>query len=340
MSSRHLRPIRKPNTGVPALAGAVAALVCVAGGMALSGFVAADPAAETARPQARQSIATRSLRVLETRAAEPLMSAGTAPAEVQLAANSDTSLALAPALVTENLPRQPLPPRIAVVIDDVGLDFDAARRVAALEAPVTVAVLPYAQRAAEVSALADAAGHDVLLHMPMEPVGLADPGPNALRLDLSDSDIEARLHWSMAQVPHAIGLNNHMGSRFTRDPRAMRVALSAVADREPLFLDSVTTGESRGRAVADGLGLRTLERDIFLDHVISADDIAARLDDAEALANERGWAVVIGHPHDVTLDQLESWIDAVEARGVELVSVSTLADQLSVSIPAMAAVRE
>ena len=163
----------------------------------------------------------------------------------------------------------------------------------------------------------------------MEPVGLADPGPNALRVGLSDADLQARVRWAMARVPEAVGLNNHMGSRFTADPRAMRVALGALAGHDPLFLDSLTTGESRGRAVADGLGLRTLQRDIFLDHVLAPADIAARLEETEALARSRGWAVAIGHPHPETLDALEAWIEGARARGIEFVTVTALSDQIA-----------
>ncbi|WP_203294335.1 divergent polysaccharide deacetylase family protein [Maricaulis parjimensis] len=219
-------------------------------------------------------------------------------------------------------------PRIAIVIDDVGLDVAAAQRALDLDTPLSLAILPYAEAAPSLSAQTVARGRDVLLHMPMEPVGLADPGPNALRLGLSDEDLAARMRWAYARVPGAVGINNHMGSRFTADPRAMRVALASVAEQNPLFLDSLTTGESRGRAVADGLGLRALQRDIFLDHVIDASQIEARLAEAEELARERGWAVVIGHPHAETLDVLENWLSPARERGVEFVTLTQLSAQL------------
>jgi len=224
-------------------------------------------------------------------------------------------------------------PRIALVIDDVGLDLEAAGRVADLPVPLTSAILPYAEQSADVSRQMRAAGHDVLVHMPMEPVGLADPGPNALRVGLSDADIEARVLWGLARVPGAIGLNNHMGSRFTRDADAMRLALSAVPAEAGLFLDSMTTSQSRGALAARGLGLNVLERDIFLDHVLEPAAIEARLADAEALAELRGWALVIGHPHDVTLDALEGWIDGAQARGIEFITLSELVEHTAPDQP-------
>ena len=223
----------------------------------------------------------------------------------------------------------PMRPRIALIIDDVGLDADAAARLLALNVPLTVAILPYAEAAGATARLAQAGGRDVLVHVPMEPLGLADPGPHALRVDLSDADLRARIRWAMARVPGAIGLNNHMGSRFTRDPRAMRIALGAIAEQAPLFIDSMTTADSRGLAVAEGLGLPVLQRDIFLDHVIEAGAIRSRLAEAETLARSQGYAVLIGHPHALTLDALESWIGEAGEAGFDFVTVTTLSAQLA-----------
>jgi len=219
-------------------------------------------------------------------------------------------------------------PRIAIIIDDMGLNYQANLRILALEAEMTIAVLPYAPNATLTAEIAQAGGLDVLVHMPMEPIGLADPGPNALLLQLDDNDLEARARWAMARVPGAIGLNNHMGSRFTQDPHAMRVVLSSLADQQPLFLDSLTSASSRGGAVSRGLGLTTLERDIFLDHEIDPVSIRARLAEAEALAHRRGWAIVIGHPHDETLTALEQWIEEAQARDIDFVTLSRLSAQL------------
>jgi polysaccharide deacetylase 2 family uncharacterized protein YibQ len=323
--------IRSLNPAVPALAGALVASAYLVGAVVFSvtsqanAGVPADTAADMAVDVASAAAPERlpAPVSVDVAAIDRPHESGAKSTRTPVTRPTERSTVLAE---TDLLPSGP---RIALVIDDVGLDLDAARRTIALDAGVSLAVLPYAEAAATVSAEAAAAGHDVLLHMPMEPVGLADPGPNALRLGLSDADLTARMRWAMARVPDAIGLNNHMGSRFTTDPRAMRVALAAVSDRHPLFLDSLTTGESRGRAVADGLGLATLERDIFLDHVPTAGEVAARLDEVEALARSRGWAVAIGHPHAETLDVLEDWIVAARARGITFVTVSALSDQIA-----------
>lgn len=217
-------------------------------------------------------------------------------------------------------------PRLVIVLDDIGLDRTRAERAIALDAPVTLAVLPYASAAPQIAGMAQQAGQDVIIHMPMEPLGLEDPGPHALRLGLSSEELSARVQWAIQRVPGASGLNNHMGSRFTRDAGALRRALLPLVSHDMYFLDSVTIADSRAGAVADGLGLPVLRRHVFLDNVQTETAIRERLDEAEALARRDGLAVMIGHPHTVTLDVLETWIDEARERGFEFVTARTAVD--------------
>ena len=317
---------------MPALAGAVVASAYLAAALAFS-IASATPAAPD---RSIRFAAIPASTLAPGRASVPGLQAGNdggaaaAPTpDLPAATSIDTAQLMRPVPVSAPAPPLAARPRIALIIDDVGLDEAAAARVLALNAPLTIAILPYADAAASTARLAEAGGRDVLVHVPMEPLGLADPGPHALRIDLSDGDLRARIRWAMARVPGAIGLNNHMGSRFTRDPRAMRIALAAIAEQAPLFIDSMTTAESRGFAVAEGLGLPVLRRDIFLDHVIESDAISARLAEAETLARSQGHAVLIGHPHAATLDALEIWIEQARGAGFEFVTVTTLSAQLA-----------
>ncbi len=339
MRTPPLTSLKARHSAMPAFAGALAASAYLLGAIVFSvvsnGAVPALASASAELPPRHQGVRVTRARNLDSVESRP-PAAETVAEEVpvEVAASDMSAVVIAP---EPTGPSAVMAPRLVLVIDDVGLDVDAAQRVLALPVPLTVAILPYADAAAPIAALARQSAHDVLLHMPMEPVGLADPGPNALRLGLSDIDLQARMRWAMAQVPGAIGLNNHMGSRFTADPRAMRVALSAVSHDSPVFLDSLTTANSRGGAVAAGLGLRTLQRDIFLDHELDADAIRARLEEAAQRARENGHAVMIGHPHDLTLDILEAWLASDRATDLEFVTASTLADSLFAAEPGLQA---
>ncbi len=219
-------------------------------------------------------------------------------------------------------------PMLAVIIDDVGLDTAAAERLLALEMPLTVSILPYAAEAPEVAAAARRAGKEVFLHLPMEPVGLDDPGPLALTGHHSGQDLSVRAEWALSRVPGASGFNNHMGSRLTADAQAMDRLFASLSGRGLVFVDSLTSPDSVAGARARAAGLTALRRDVFLDHDAAPAAVAAALEEALDLAAERGFAVAIGHPHATTLDALETLSARADAAGIELVTAGALAARL------------
>lgn len=216
-------------------------------------------------------------------------------------------------------------PVVALVMDDAGIDPQLTRRAMALDIPLTLSFLPYAEQTPELAVMADARGHAVFLHMPMEPFGLEDPGPGALNRYLPPVETARRIEAALARVPGAIGLNNHMGSAFTADADAMRAALVPLAGRDLIFLDSLTTGRSRAGMIARTLGLTTLRRDIFIDH--DAGNIPAMLDALVEAAHRNGQAIAIGHPRGGTLDVLEAWLETETARSVRFVTIQVYADR-------------
>lgn len=225
------------------------------------------------------------------------------------------------AVVTPPVGARPL---IAIVIDDMGLDRKRSARAVALPAPLTLSWLPYAQELGAQAASGRAAGHEILLHAPMQPQGHENPGPHALTTDLSAEEIHRRLAADLALLPEAVGLNNHMGSLFTRDARAMAPVIEELKRRGLLFLDSRTSGGSIGAALAREAGLPYAERDVFLDNEPTVDAVRARLAEVEGIARRRGVAVAIGHPHDATLTALEAWLPTLAAHGFAQVPISAI----------------
>ena len=227
---------------------------------------------------------------------------------------------------------------IAIVIDDMGVDRKRSARAAALPPPLTLSWLPYAHDVEQQAAAARAAGHEILLHAPMQPQGHEDPGPNALLTDLSSDEIRRRLDADLALLPQAVGLNNHMGSLFTRDARAMAPVIDDLKRRGLLFLDSRTTGGSVGVALARNAAVPYAVRDVFLDNQMTVAAVRAQLAEVEAIARRRGYAVAIGHPHDATLDALDPWLHSLAARGFVQVPISTIV-QYRIDHPAVTAAR-
>jgi uncharacterized protein len=215
-------------------------------------------------------------------------------------------------------------PEIAIVIDDVGLNLAGSQRAIKLPAYVTLSFMPYAERLDEQTAAAREAGHELMLHMPMEPIGREDPGPGALYTTYTPAELKSRLDHALDSFEGFDGVNNHMGSRFTAFAPGMEIVMSELQKRHLFFLDSRTSAQSVGFSIAQKDGLPTISRDVFLDDSLTPDAIKAQLAATEKVAKRKGYAVAIGHPHENTLAALEAWLPEAEKRGFTFVPVHDL----------------
>jgi hypothetical protein len=216
-------------------------------------------------------------------------------------------------------------PRLAIVLDDLGPDKAAAAEAIALPAPLTLAFLTYADGLPDLTRRARAAGHELLAHVPMQPSRPdANPGPKALSAGLPEGELMARLAWGLARVAGAVGINNHMGSRFTQDRAGMRQVLGELRRRGLLFLDSRTIAATLGAEIAGELGVPVAERDVFLDNDRDPAAIRRQLDKAAEMARAHGAAIAIGHPYDSTLQVLAERLPQLADAGIALVPVSAL----------------
>ena len=216
-------------------------------------------------------------------------------------------------------------PKLAIVMDDLGLSRARTMRAVDLPPAVTLSFLSYADGLAPLTAAAREAGHEVLAHVPMQPHdGTWDAGKNVLNSGLSTAERMRRLDWALARVNGKIGVNNHMGSAFTEDRAAMRTVLATLKARGLMFLDSRTTPNSTGEAVASAIGAAFAERDVFLDNTKDPDAIRESLNRTVAIARETGSAVAIGHPYPETFDVLETWLPEANKRGIAVVPLSAV----------------
>ncbi|MEO6026222.1 MAG: divergent polysaccharide deacetylase family protein [Candidatus Binatia bacterium] len=216
--------------------------------------------------------------------------------------------------------------RVAIVIDDLGDSLETAKQVLALEPAVTVAVIPFRSASAAVATAAVAGGREVILHLPLEPEHAAAMAgaQGFLRTGMAPAHMENQLERDLRAVPYIVGVNGHMGSRFTSDPRAMRMLLGALRERGLFFLDSKTSSESVAAEIAAGLQVPFAERNVFLDHDQAPAAVSKALAQAARVAREVGQAIAIGHPHAVTLAALASWLPEAARQGIEVVPLSAL----------------
>ena len=216
-------------------------------------------------------------------------------------------------------------PLIAIVIDDMGVDRKRSDMAIGLKAPLTLSFLTYAKDLKDQTERARLRGHELLLHVSMEPrSSKVDLGPNALLINLSDQELRRRLDWGFSRFPNYVGLNNHMGSKFTSDVKSMRIVIEETKRRGLLFLDSRTSSKTVGAKLARELGVPAVERNIFLDHENNINAVNTQLAQAEKIARRIGAVVAIGHPRDATIKALQTWLKSVESKGFQLVPLTTI----------------
>lgn len=217
-------------------------------------------------------------------------------------------------------------PLIAVVLDDVGVARNHAELAIDLPGVITLSFMTYADGVADMAARAKANGHELMLHVPMEPLGdQIDAGPNVLRVGASEAELLKRLAWGLDRFPGYIGINNHMGSRFTQDERGMRIVLAELKRRNLLFLDSRTISTSVGDKLAARMGVAHVVRDVFLDNEMDESAVIKQLMQAERIAASEGQAIAIGHPHPATIAAIRAWMPKAQARGFVIVPLSAVA---------------
>jgi polysaccharide deacetylase 2 family uncharacterized protein YibQ len=216
-------------------------------------------------------------------------------------------------------------PQVALIIDDLGVDRKRAWRTIGLKGPLTLSFMAYASDLPSMAQAAHRAGHELMVHVPMEPLNpAADMGPNGLAVDLPRAEVLRRLRWDLGRFSGYVGINNHMGSRFTSDAESLTPVIEELKARGLLFVDSRTTAFSAGIAIARRLGVPSAARDVFLDNEADAPAIDERLAHLEHVARQHGTAIAIGHPHDATIEALSEWIAALPQKGIVLVPVSAI----------------
>ncbi|MEM7254670.1 MAG: divergent polysaccharide deacetylase family protein [Pseudomonadota bacterium] len=221
---------------------------------------------------------------------------------------------------------QSMLPSIALIVDDVGNHLRRGTTAVDLPGDFTLAVLPHTAHAVRLAKLAHRAGKEVLVHLPMEPRSRANAGPGQLTTQMGEGEFKDAVHRNLNAIPHAVGFNNHMGSRITASPLRMRWLMEAVNERlEPLVaIDSKTTPNSVLGALAAEYNVEVAERDIFVDSRRTPEAIRQALGALEAKAQRDGFALGIAHPYPETLHILRQWAHHLPERGIRLVNISRL----------------
>ena len=217
--------------------------------------------------------------------------------------------------------------RIAIIIDDVGHDDKIFRKFTELGVPVTFSILPGERYSKYIATEARKLNFEIMLHLPMEPHGSwSNPGSHAILSEMSDEQMLTQLSEDLDAVPHAAGVNNHMGSLLTENDLAMRVLLEEIHKRGLFFIDSRTSSHTVAYSVAKSFGVKSEDRDVFLDNKSDIAYIKGQIDTAIRIAIKKGEATVIGHAKPETVAAIREKLPDFEKEGIELVTISRVLD--------------
>ena len=219
-------------------------------------------------------------------------------------------------------------PKVAIIFDDMGYNEAIGEQLLKFPIEVTYSFLPFAPHTRKLERLAHRAGKTVFLHLPLEPKNSAfNPGPGALYLKDSPETQREKFAQCLQEVPHAIGVNTHMGSAFTEDKPAMTNIIQEIKDRSLLFVDSFTTPGSVGLNIARQAEVKSMGRNVFLDNVLDEEKICHQLEQLVMLSERNGRAIGIGHPHWETVNAVlrcgEKYRTRVQYVGVREVVAAT-----------------
>ncbi|RDW19949.1 divergent polysaccharide deacetylase family protein [Oceanobacillus chungangensis] len=231
-------------------------------------------------------------------------------------------------------PTPQLKKELAIVIDDLGNNMKGTKEILSLPVKLTVAIMPFMPSTKEDAELANENGHEVIIHLPMEPKKGKKSwlGPGAITSDLSDQEIRERVESAIKDVPHAVGMNNHMGSKITEDERIMKIILEVCRENALYFLDSQTTENSVVSEVGAQMNVPVLENNLFFDAIYTAQHIKKQADLLSKQLIDHEKIIAIGHvgvPGPMTFSVLKEYIPVYQNQA-EFVSLTDLIPEFNI----------
>lgn len=214
--------------------------------------------------------------------------------------------------------------RLAIVIDDAGRDLDSQHIYEQMGIPLTLAVMPDQVHTRDAALSWRAHGLPVILHQPMESVSGIGMEPKVILTSMSDAAIRQMLRDSLSQLPEAIGINNHQGSKATIDARTMDIVMNELHHRGLFFFDSHTNSTTAADKAAKTYGVPYVRNDLFVDNSASVSDICAMIQEGADRAKKKGTYIIIGHCRPHTAEAFRQMIPKLKAQGIEFVYLSSL----------------
>ncbi len=217
-------------------------------------------------------------------------------------------------------------PQLVIIIDDLGYNMEVFNKLITIDQEITYAILPQLAFSLETAETVNKKGHDIILHLPMQPKEWPkyDPGNGALLISDDSKTIQKKMASNFESVPYIVGVNNHMGSAYTQHKRGLDVLMTILKEKELFFLDSKTAPGDISKRSAKSKGVRFLSRNIFLDNIQNPDYVRNQLYKAVKISKKWGKAIVIGHPYEVTYQVLSKELPLLEEQGIHIARITDI----------------
>lgn len=219
-------------------------------------------------------------------------------------------------------------PQVAIIIDDLGNSMEKARPFLDLPATLTFSILPNTPTGAQIAEAAIIAGKEVMLHLPMEAEAKNEKlGEGAILTNMEDESIREQVEKDLEFLPMASGVNNHMGSKASKDERVVKAMLQVLKEKDLFIVDSWTTPGSLIYPMAEKMHIPRARRNVFLDNNQNVESIKEQIKELISIAKKEGDAIGIGHPYPETAQALLETIREFQKEGVEVVPVRELVER-------------
>jgi len=216
-------------------------------------------------------------------------------------------------------------PQLVIVIDDIGYNKRNADLLFSIHEPIALAILPQLPYSKYFAEEGKRRGFETILHLPLEPNDPNDnPGVGVITIEMDSEEVKATLEKNLASVPHVVGVNNHMGSRATRDRSLMYLITKELRSKGLFFLDSMTHPKSVAYEMARLARIPTVKRDVFIDNQDNFDAVSEKIDEAATIAKKTGQAIAIGHIRENTLRAIKEAIPRLKAEGIQLATLKEI----------------
>lgn len=218
--------------------------------------------------------------------------------------------------------------RVAIVIGGLAVSQTGTQAaIARLPAEVTLAFASQGNSIGRWMQQARNKGHEIVMQVPMEPFDYpnVNPGRSTLTVEAGAEENLKNLRWVLSRTTNYTTVMNYMGARFSADRAAMEPFMAELGKRGIGYLDDGSSARSVAPELAAPDRVPLAVADTAIDGEQDRGAILKKLDQLEATARAKGFAIGVGSAFDVTVDAVTAWVAEAKKRGIEIVPISAVA---------------